>query len=173
MKTGEIASLLGVSDKTIRNWVERFENFLSAEAKRVGSRQSAFTEEDIVILATIKELSAEGLSYDAINERLVSGYRTENPGTASFAIDRRVVPAAAVEQIIDSTAIKIELEQVKSERDRLLTVVEKQQIQEKELREELNRLQDKIAELMLRLGKAEGRLEELDKSKKRRWFSGE
>ena len=141
---------------------------MSDQARRVKSKQRAFTEDDLLILATIATLSTEGLNYENIRSRLEDGYRVEHPGAANFGVDTRMVPAAAVEQIIDATEIKTELAQVKAERDKLLEMIEREQSEKRDLQSKIDLLQNEIRQLSERLGRAEGRLEERDK--KRRWF---
>ena len=167
MKTGELEKLFGVSGTTIRNWVNEFEAFLSPSDTRI--RQ--YTEADILVLATVAKFSQAGFTYPQIRERIQAGERVDHPGESNFGVDTRMIPAAAVEQIIDSTELKIELETIKNERDRLLMLTEKQTEKLESQDQRIEALQNKISELERALGKAEGRLEELDK-KPRRWFGG-
>lgn len=179
MKTGDLVKLFGVSNKTIQNWVKEFENFLSDGAKKLDGRQSIFDSHDFIIMATIAELSQkEKLPYSVIQEKLVSGYRIEDVSAATVGYeDGRTVPAAAVEQIIDATSVRVELEQVKAERDKLLDMLNQKEKRERELIEKLDNMQNQIAELQRQLGRAEGELnlrrQQEDQAKKRRWFGGE
>ena len=57
MKTGKVADMLGVDQKTILNWVDRsdFEKFFSADARGKGRTMGrSFDETEIVILNTIR-----------------------------------------------------------------------------------------------------------------------
>lgn len=173
MRTGELEKLFGVSATTIRNWISEFENHLSEQARKVGTKQRTFTEDDILTLATIAKLSADGLGYTDIHERLQAGERVEHPQVANYGVDVRMVPAAAVEQIIDSTETRIELERARAESDQLSIALEQtlQRLSEVEAREQnalqkIEALQNLIADLRERVGRAEAALEE----KRRGWF---
>lgn len=159
MKTGDLTRLFGVSNTTIKNWVDRFPDYFSDAAKAVNQRQRAFTESDILTLATIAQLSQqEHLAYEQIEDRLGAGYRVDDPGIANFGVDTRMVPAAAVEQMIDSTEIRMQLEQVKAERDKLVDMLSESQGRELQLLEKNEQLQREIRELERKLGQAEGEL---------------
>lgn len=162
MKTGDLARLFGVSDKTIRDWIEVFADFFSEDAQGLRSKQRNYSEADILTLATIAKYSVEGLSRAHIKEKLLSGDRVEHPGVANFGVDTRMVPAAAVEQIIDSTEVRIELEQMRAERDKLLSLLEHERHESREreerLRIEIKNLQEQMILLQRELGRAEGEL---------------
>jgi DNA-binding transcriptional MerR regulator len=64
--SGEVAALLDVSTATIRNYVDRFGEYLSDPAKR--SRGKRFSEDDIKILQKIAHLLRQGLRYAEVKE---------------------------------------------------------------------------------------------------------
>ena len=71
----EVATQLKVSTSTLRRWSKEFAPFLSkAAGGEALSPQSEpihrYTDHDLVTLATIKELLAEGLTYQQVSERL-------------------------------------------------------------------------------------------------------
>lgn len=170
MKTGDLTRLFGVSNTTIKNWIDRFPAFFSENAHAKNQRQRNFTEEDVLLLATIAQLSQqEHLTYEQVEDRLKSGYRVDNPGVANYGVDTRLIPAAAVEQLIDSSEIKIELERTKSELNRALELLTEERQRNTEKDKRIEELQDKIQLLQRELGRAEGRLEEQSKPR-RRWF---
>ncbi|MFP4320838.1 MAG: MerR family transcriptional regulator [Anaerolineales bacterium] len=171
MKTGDLARLFGVSITTIQNWINEFGDHLSDPAKKIGAKQRSFNEDDVLVLATVASLSADGLNYDTIRKRLADGERVEHPGVANYGVDTRMIPTAAVEQLIDATELKIELEQIKAERDKLLSMLERSEDEKTALRAKVDELQAEMANLRERLGRAEGRLEEKDK-RRRGWFGG-
>lgn len=166
MKTGDLVKQFGVSDSTIRRWVREFTKFLTES----NSKHRSFTSDDFIVMATINHLSNQGYTLDAIRGRLDEGYRIENISTETVGYsDGRMVPAAAVEQIIDSSELRVELEQVKSDktiltlqlqdaRQELVELREKYEQQGRGHKEELETLNNKIQELQHRLGLAEGEL---------------
>jgi len=166
MKTGDLAKLFGVSDTTIRSWVREFSDFFS----KSHTKQRTYTDEDVQVLATVAKYSHAGYQLSHIRERLEAGERVENPGEVSYGVDTRLVPAAAMEQMIDATELRIELEQIKSERDRLVELLDKSEEQkeslrrevkdlQEEMRQEVKRLQGEISNLQRELGRAEARAE--------------
>lgn len=77
MKTGEIAERLGVSDNTIRNWSRDYANYLSDQG--AGLQPGAtreFTQDDVIVLATIAEYRDSGLTHEQISDLLDEGKRT-------------------------------------------------------------------------------------------------
>jgi len=175
MKIKELLQQLGTTNTTLARWITEFDSFFSTGAKQ---RQREFTEEDFGVLAAIAKLSRDGMNYDAIRSRLAAGYR-ESLSTVNFGVDTRLVPAAAMEQIIDSAELKVELENIRQDRDRLVAYVERleKQLDDKDKKMEQIRdtysaqiveLHKQITELSERAGKAEGELNyrrELDKRK--------
>lgn len=162
MKSGDLARLFGVSPETVRQWTEVYAEFLTGNAQAKNTRHRLYMESDILVLATVARYSADGLSRAHIREKLLAGERVEHPGVANFGVDTRMVPAAAVEQLIDATELRIELEQIKAERDKLLELLERERAEHREreeaLRTELKAVQEKIAALQRELGRAEGEL---------------
>jgi len=164
MKTSDLVRQFGVSDTTIRRWTTEFSDYLSDEATKKDHRNRSYTSADFLVLATIRELSKEGLGLNSIREKLDSGYRVDEPTPNVVGYqDGRLVPAAVVEQIIDATEIRIELEQVKADRDRLLRMLEDAQQELKNAREKeetakqkVESLQERIQELQREVGRMEG-----------------
>lgn len=177
MKTGDLTKQFGVSAQTIHRWVIEFSDFLSDSGKGVGVRQKSFSADDFLVMATIHQLSLDGTAFTTIKERLQEGYRVESTVAASMGYeDGRLVPAAVVEQVIDSVEIRVELEQVKAERDKLVEMLEetreKLEAAETARRDEVKALNERLIELQRLLGQAEGELNirrEQDQ-KKRKWF---
>jgi len=178
MKTGDLVKKFGVSDATIRRWASTFNEYLSEGE----GRHHNFTYDDFIVMATVHQLSGEGYALELIQKKLSEGYRIEEQLVDQIGYpDGRMIPAAVVEQVIDSSEIRVQLEQVKNERDRLLQTLEQTQQRLAQLegearqREETIRrekdtqidgLQKEIKELQRVLGRAEGRLEEIERSRK-------
>lgn len=177
MKSGDLVKQFGVSHTTITRWVNEFAEYLSESAKGVNQKQKTFTSDDFLVIATIHQLSVDGLSLVEIGGKLKSGYRVENITSATIGYDDgRMVPASAMEQIIDATGVAAELMAVKSERDKLVDMLEASQekLTEKEI--EIRALNDRIADLQYRLGQAEGELklrQEQAQTPKKRWWGGD
>lgn len=184
MRTGELEHLFGVSSTTIRQWINRFGAYMSEGALKTATKQRTFTEEDVIVLGTIAKLSAEGLNYDSIQSRLEEGFRVDRPEVTNWGVDRRMVPAATVEHVLDSSQIRIELEQVRADRDKLADLLAEASAQLEAIRQkydaaqlghaqEVKTLQEQIAALQRQLGQAEGELHlRRDQEKKRRWPFG-
>ena len=86
MKTGKVADMLGVDQKTILNWTDRpeFQTFFSADALGQGrSMGRDYTEAEVVILNTIRTERQKNTSWNDIVRLLNDGVRdTELPPSA-------------------------------------------------------------------------------------------
>lgn len=158
MDKKQLAYKLNVSHTTIYKWVDRFAEFFTDGAK---SRRREYTQADLDILATIAKLSADGLNYDAIERALQDGQRESFENT-TLGTDTRMVPAAAVEQIIDSTELRTELATITAERDALREqldeLVERAARYEQERdasNKQVQELLKQIADMERELGRAE------------------
>lgn len=177
MKTGDLVKKFGVSDATIRRWASTFNTFLSTGE----GRHRNFTYDDFLVMATIHQLSGQGYTLELIQQKLKDGYRIEENSIDQIGYpDGRMVPAAVVEQVIDASEIRVQLEQIKSDRDRLITLLQQAQEKldqmEREARQreeairrekdtQIEALQSEIKELQRALGRAEGRLEEIERTR--------
>lgn len=75
-RIGEASTQLGLQDKnsnTLRSWVEEFKDFLGASANPDPGKPRFFTEDDLRILRTIRDLRAIHLPYSEIRARLEQG----------------------------------------------------------------------------------------------------
>jgi len=174
MKTPDLARYLGVSSNTIRNWTNEFKDYLSNAATNVNARQRIYNDRDVLVIGTIAQLSGAGSTYSEVHSKLSNGYRIESLENVAGGIDTRVIPAAAVEQMIDATEVRLELERVSAERDKLLDMVQglQTQLQEEQERfkaeleaarnektEELTKRQEQVETLLERVGRAEAQVE--------------
>src|SRR5262249_39327111 len=86
MRTGKVADMLGVDQKTILNWTDRpeFEEFFSDDAKGLGRTMGRdYTEVEVVILNTIRTERQKNTTWSDIARLLKTGTRdTELPPTA-------------------------------------------------------------------------------------------
>jgi DNA-binding transcriptional MerR regulator len=75
-RIGEASAHLGLHDKnsnTLRSWVEEFKEFLGASANPEAGRPRFFTEEDMRVLRTVRDLRTNHLPYSEIKDRLTQG----------------------------------------------------------------------------------------------------
>jgi DNA-binding transcriptional MerR regulator len=159
MKTGDLERQFGVSRQTIYNWIEHFSQYFGDGAKGLRSKQRIFDSNDYIVLATIAELSREGMSYAAIAKQLQQGYRVDDPSAVTVGYtDGRMIPAAAVEQLVDAAEVRTYLAQVTADRDKLLEMLAEEKQAHQVSREKVQSLQDEIARLQRELGRAEGEL---------------
>jgi len=82
-RIGEASTHLGLQDKnsnTLRSWVEEFNEFLGSSANPEHGRPRFFTEDDLRVLRTIRDLRTNHLPYSEIKARLAQGaYAVEQP----------------------------------------------------------------------------------------------
>jgi DNA-binding transcriptional MerR regulator len=93
-RIGEASTQLGLQDKnsnTLRSWVEEFKDFLGAAANPEPGRPRFFTEDDMRVLRTVRDLRLNHLPYTEIKDRLTQGtHAVERQGTApDDRLDRR------------------------------------------------------------------------------------
>ncbi len=75
-RIGEASAQLGLQDKnsnTLRSWVEEFKNFLGSSANPESGKPRFFTEDDMQVLRTVRDLRLNHLPYGEIKERLAQG----------------------------------------------------------------------------------------------------
>jgi len=81
MRIRKVASTLQVSTQTIRNWVNKFGDFLSSEATQQNNK--LFSNNDVAMLQKVKQLSSEGYTWDEITNLLpdptIAGEVIEDP----------------------------------------------------------------------------------------------
>lgn len=152
MKSSDLQKKFGVAAKTIQRWSNEFEEYLSDKK----GRQRIYSMEDLIIIATIHQLSSKGMTYEAIHQELASGYRVDVDDIDTMGYpDGRMVPAAVVEQVIESSEMRAELERMTAERDYLQRLLEEERVKLSQrdtevssLHEEIKRLNERIFKLM-------------------------
>ncbi|MBL8120044.1 MAG: MerR family transcriptional regulator [Anaerolineae bacterium] len=167
MRSGELAKLLGVADQTLLNWMKQPEikALFSREALgEAGSVQRIYTDEDAVLLNTIRDLRANGINdWQEIAKLLADGMRQREFPKNALITDTRVIPVPMAEQAT-------QLAQVVQERDSAMErVVElTQQLDEEraERRRDNELAQAELRRLEREIGKLEGRIEEMLKPKR-------
>lgn len=71
----EVTAKLGISPATLRRWAVEFRELLSGDAAQSllpggAPLHRSYSDQDLRLLARVKELRGQGLGYDAIRERL-------------------------------------------------------------------------------------------------------
>ena len=81
-RIGEASAQLGLQDKnsnTLRSWVDEFKDHLGASANPEPGRPRFFTEDDMRVLRTVRDLRLNHLPYSEIQERLAQGAQAVEP----------------------------------------------------------------------------------------------
>lgn len=138
MKTGELAKRLDIHPNTLRSWVDGNLEFFSQDAYAARRR---YNRADVVLLATIKELKAAGMTAPEIQAELKKGRRAQAESLAAEAMTPGIVARA-------------DLEMVQARVHDLTTQLEA-------ARADLEAEQARVTELVAELGQAKGRLIEL------------
>jgi DNA-binding transcriptional MerR regulator len=182
MKTGEAAKLLDIVPNTLKNWIENpaVTLFFSAGAKgQHGGAQRILSESDILTLNTIRRLrNIDNVSdWEAIAAFLETGNREQEFPVNAINVDTRMIPIPHAEVSAKYMATIAErnyaLNRVKElEAEFTLIRAEHEEKLEKERsdrREEVDELQEKIAQLNREIGGLEATvviLKERDKRDK-------
>lgn len=167
MRSGELAKLLGVADQTLINWMKQPEvkNFFSREALgEAGSVQRTYTEEDAIYLNSIRELRSNGTNdWQEIAKLLVDGFRVLEFPKNALITDTRVIPVPMAEQ---ATQLAQVLQERDSALDRVNRLVQDLEEERAEHRKDNEKSQSELRRLEREIGKLEGRIEEILKSKR-------
>src|SRR5438067_12521188 len=97
-RIGEASTQLGLHDKnsnTLRSWVEEFKDFLGSSANPEAGRPRFFTEDDLRVLRTVRDLRTNHLPYNEIRARLAQGtHAVEHPALSApdDAVELRPTP---------------------------------------------------------------------------------
>jgi DNA-binding transcriptional MerR regulator len=168
-KPGDVATALGVSISSIRNWTDQpeFQEFLSDLAKREGSyanaKQREYTQQDLYVLNTIARQKTRFNSWDDVADYLRDGnLDTELPASAAL-----VQPVTAAESFADAIMLRQQIDMLAKSlsdaedeidylRKRLDEVREEEQTKSRD-REE--KLRDEIIELNRQMARLELRIE--------------
>lgn len=172
-KPGDIATALGVSISSIRNWTElpEFQEFLSDMAKREGTfsgaKQREYTQQDLYVMNTITKQKNRFNSWEDVANYLREGnLDTDLPVSAAL-----VQPMTVAEGFADAIILRQQLEMMTKSlsaaegeidflRRRLDEVREEEQ---EKARSREDRLYDTIVELSKQIARLELKLEMLEK----------
>lgn len=75
--TRQVADRLGMNPQTIRRWSDQYQAHMSAESRRADQRQ--YTDDDLVLLWSVKRWREFGYSLEEIEQRIEAGERTSEP----------------------------------------------------------------------------------------------
>lgn len=157
MKTGELAKRLFQSPSNIRTWADQYGKYLSPQGRGAASGSARnFNPDDQIVMATVAHLRQLGRSHDEILAELEEGWRVDEiPGEPTPAKQREIDDKA----LVPAGQLRVIQEQVnflQEERARLLEMVAKERGRTDQHVEEIRRLERE-------LGRAQGRIEELEK----------
>lgn len=144
--TKTVASLLNVSQSTIKNYTAEFGAYLSPSASPPAGGVRQFTDDDLLVLSLAAQMKKAGASYDEIHLALRNGQRGEIPAESA-----EITPSASAmiislrEQIIRRDDI---IQQLQLERagDKSLIANLEQKLEAAQL--EIRRLDRKLARLL-------------------------
>lgn len=167
-KPGDVATALGVSISSIRNWTSQpeFQEFFSEMARRVGphanAKQREYTQQDLYVLNTISKHKTRFNTWDDVADYLREGnLDTTLPPSATL-----VQPMSAAEGFADAILLRQQIEmltkslneseeEIELLRQKLDEVREEEQRKarerEKQLMDEIIRLHREMARLEVRI----------------------
>ncbi|MBA3867675.1 MAG: MerR family transcriptional regulator [Anaerolineae bacterium] len=166
MRSGELAKLLGVADQTLLNWMKTPEinHLFSREARgTAGSIQRIYNEEDAIILNSIRELRSNGNNnWQEIAKLVLEGFRFREFPKNALITDTRVIPIPMAEQ---ATQLAQVLQERDSALERASLLVHELEQERNERRKDNEKAQSELRRLEREIGKLEGRIEEMLKTK--------
>ena len=115
-KTGQVAKIFGISQKTITRWVDEFSDYFSKDAQGAGRSQRSFHAEDFITLNTIKiERIDRNSDTEKIRALLVAGERHTTLPPEAITLEGDT----AVMVYIELNTVKQSLKQAEAEIERL------------------------------------------------------
>jgi len=163
MRLGEAAKNLGVNPDTLVNWITRFPNYFSTEARHNdGKLQRDINDADLLTLNTIRVLRATTRDWEKIEAALASGKRElELPPDAQLIEGKTPIQVyqnvIALQQQLDQSReelarVRAELAEIRREKDDLQRETGKQK---EALQREIGKLEGQVEMLREMLAKKE------------------
>ena len=175
-KPGDVATAIGVSVSSIRNWSDQpeIQEFLSDLARREGAhinaKQREYTQQDLYVLNTIARRKTRYNTWEDVADFLRDGnLETELPASASL-----VQPVTAAENFADAIMLRQQIdmltksladaeEEIHYLRNKLDDVREEEQSKaqdrEKAIRDEFQEREERLRQDIINLNRQMGRLE--------------
>lgn len=159
MKTGKVAQIFKVDQKTVMSWVDLFPDFFTDSAKgEHGRSQRDFTDSDVYVLNTIYKLRGEGIrDWEKIRERLKEGPLDMQLPLVTAAVDNETSLVVQIAEIASLRAriaeYEKDLQSLQKERSDFLTTIQTQQTTIQAQQAEISRLQQELSGIELRLSK--------------------
>lgn len=148
----DVVNQTGVSASTLRNYTKHYVGYLTAAATPGEGQKRVFTEQDLKLVAFIKQKTSkrgEGLSHEAVKAAIDRGELEdfELPSKSTGETDTALATAE------NSSALMLLIEQLREREENYRQRDEEQQLE--------------IVALQRELGTAQGRMLELEKQNKR------
>lgn len=173
-KTGDVARRISIHPNTVRNYADKFSEFMSDTAT---SSKRKFTHEDILVLATIAEFRERGQEWHDIETALRNGQRVETVPALPSVAEETARQAMALVPKTEADRLRDDLARITRERDNLLIRLEnimstasQERVETlKHFQEQIDDRDAQIKRLQDELGIAKGRL--LESFPTRIWIS--
>jgi DNA-binding transcriptional MerR regulator len=150
--TTELSTRLGVNAATIRRWSDEYQQHMSADSHTGDARQ--YTDDDLLVLWSVRRWRQLGYSLDDIRSRLADGQRASEPLPSAPTSDE--VPRALMIPESVHTVALAEIKRLEADRDRLQIerdlAIEKRDEAASTLNGRINALEREIGELRGKLG---------------------
>ncbi len=146
MKTGKVASLLGLDPTTVKNWITRLPEFFTPAARGEGTLQRDIDHSDLLALNTIRALRDEGeLDWNKIRDVLRTSEREQSLPFSGASVDTGETAIAQVERML-STTVNLEnalnrVDDLEGEIGKLRQQLDESTAQRRELELKLNELE--------------------------------
>ena len=145
-KTGEVSASLGLTPKTVLKWTEMFEEFFTDDARGIGKLQRSYTDQDRLVLNTIRVERARNADWEHIRARLASGdYEQQLPPQAATVTGESAIAVYAQLRLLEA-----QLESERREVERLRTEYSERETRH---REDIHAKDKRIEELSREVGK--------------------
>jgi DNA-binding transcriptional MerR regulator len=157
MRSGELARRFGVTDATIRQWSERYAEFLSERARPGEGRTRVFTEEDARVLGTVAYYTQElGVAHEETERLITQGKRIEEIPDLPTAEEEEARANVALVPVARLEAALVKVQSLEEEMARVISERDDERLERKEAEKRINELEREV-------GYLKGRIEEIEK----------
>lgn len=161
--TREIAERLGVNPQTIRRWSDQYETEMSSESRRADQRM--YTEDDLLLLWSVKRWRELGYSLDNITQRIEAGERTTEPPPEEAITSEKHLKPVLVPEAQHATALaeirqlSAQIQRLQTDRDDAISKLDKERTEwNKERAHVVANYNSQINDLQRQIGRLEGQL---------------
>ena len=138
--SGKVSKMLGVDIKTVKAWTNEFADMFGADAKGDDRTRREYSDDDLILLNTIRTERVKRTPAEGIRELLKSGYRNTQMPPQFYTVEAKT----AMVQYAEVQSLRVQLGDASKEIERLRQEQREDRKRIEELNREIGKLQAKI-----------------------------